>query len=248
MFVAPRPWCPPPVNLRLADPEIHVFAFSLDLPDSSVGGLESLLSPNETARAGRFKHAEDRRRFIVGRAGLRSILAEYLGSIPTDIRFTYDTVGKPHLDDTMGERIRFNLSGSEGVGVLAVGRGHDLGVDIERVRPFPNALPIADRLFTDQEHRDLGALPRKQLDAAFFSLWTRKEAVVKCLGRGLTFPLDSFSLSGWPDGAEHLVLQTTEGPSDRWVLPLPPPSDGYVAALASDAALLTVRCFRWPGS
>ena len=247
-LVAPFPWSPRPAELELAAGEIHVFAFALDLPASRIKDLESVLSPDELARAGSFKLRRDRKRFVVGRAGMRTILGGYLKRERSRLRFGYDSNGKPSLVGTdAAERLRFNMSGSHELGVFAVQVGRDLGVDVERVRRFPNALPVAERIFTCQEHSALCAFRQEELDAAFFNLWTRKEAVVKSLGRGLS-SIKSFSVAPAPtESAERILVESPDGLGSQWVLSLPDPAEGFVAALATEAASSHVRCFSWAG-
>ncbi len=247
-------WSPPPAQVELAPGEVHVFAFGLDLPAPSVRELERTLSPDERTRAGKLKLARDRARFVAGRALMRSILADHLGTDPLRVRFVYDANGKPGLsggDAATG--LRFNLSASHGLGLLAVRLDRDVGVDVERVRPFPQAMSVAERVFSREELAALRARPPEDRDAAFFSIWTRKEAVVKCLGSGLSFPTGSFTVAPRPtEGAECVLVETLRGPETLWVHSLPGPSERFVAALATAAASTTVSFFRWappsPGS
>ncbi len=245
-IVADLPWRPPPAGIELTAGETHVFAFFLDLPASRIEGLERMLSHDEAARAGRFRLERDGRRFVVARAAMRTILGGYLKREPARLRFRYGSNGKPSLEGTeAAERLRLNMSGSHQLGVFAVQLDRDLGVDVERVRRFPGALSVAERFFARQEYAGLCALRQEELDAAFFSLWTRKEAVVKCLGRGLSYPINSFSLAPVPtESAERILAESPDGPGSQWVLSLPTPSNGYVAALATEVSR-RVRCFSW---
>jgi 4'-phosphopantetheinyl transferase len=109
----------------------------------------------------------------------------------------------------------------------------ELGIDVERIRPLPDALAIAEQLFADGEILALRAVPEEARSERFFRYWTRKEAVVKSFGRGLSHPLDGFELS--PDGlVPERVMVRGEDPSfARWVLTLTPPYPGFVAAVAT---------------
>ena len=94
------------------------------------------------------------------------------------------------LDPSCG--ISFNVSQAGELTVVAVTRDRDVGVDIERVRPLDEALDIARAWFSAQDVAVLLAMPRARRSLAFLSLWTRKEALTKALGGGLSIPLDSF--------------------------------------------------------
>ena len=240
-------WRAPPAHLVLPAAEIHVFSFVLDLPACRVGELKRLLLHDELARAERFKLVKDRTRYTVGRAQLRTILGRYLNMEATHVQFCYGMHGKPALASGSGsDRVRFNVSRSHGFGIIAIQLDSDLGIDLEHIRPFPDALPIAERLFAPEEYQALRSLPGAQLDAAFFSYWTRKEAIVKSIGLGLSHPMDAFALARHPGASEERVVITgAHGAATRWSLTVPPPSAGYVAALATAGALRPLRCWFW---
>ncbi len=245
--VAVPSWGACPGDVVLAPGEIHVFAFAVDLPPSRTRGLERLLSDDERARADRFRRPADRLHFVVGRARMRTILGRYVKREATRLHFCYSAHGKPALREEDGEnRIRFNMSRSPGLGLLALQLDEDLGIDIERIRPFPDALAIARRLFAAAEHEALEALPSEERNATFFRYWTRKEAAVKSIGLGLSYPVNAFTLSRDPgDAAELLVVAGEKGTAPRWSLPVPEPCSGYVAALVTAGTARPVRYWTW---
>lgn len=245
--VAAPGWRASSGNVVLAPGEIHVFAFAVDLPPSRTRGLERLLSDDEHARADRFRRPEDRLHFVVGRARMRAILGRYVTREAARLQFCYGAHGKPALrGEDGGDRIRFNMSRSPGLGLLALQLDEDLGIDIERIRPFPDALAVARRLFAAEEYEALEALPGEECDATFFRYWTRKEAVVKSIGLGLSYPVNAFTLSRDPgESAERLVIAGENGTSPRWSLPVPEPCPGYVAALVTAGSPRPVRCWTW---
>ena len=122
----PGPTIPPPA-------EIHLWTIPLEPPPERVAALRLLLTPEETARADRFHFEHHRRRFTVGRGALRELLAAYLDGAPDDLHFVYGEKGKPFLDGpaAAGDDLRFNLSNSHELALVAVGVGHELGVDLE---------------------------------------------------------------------------------------------------------------------
>jgi 4'-phosphopantetheinyl transferase len=160
----------------------------------------------------------------------------------------YETNGKPGLAGIeAASGLRFNASGSDGVGIVAVQLDAHVGVDVERVRPVPDMPSVAARVFAPEELAALGARPSNEHASAFFSIWTRKEAIVKCLGSGLSFPTRSFAVaSPGAQIAERVMLETPGDPEGLWVRPLPDPRHGYLAALATTDDSTAVRCFRWP--
>lgn len=174
----------------------RVWLWPLDAPAPAA---ESLLSPDERRRAGRFYFDQDRRHFIAARAGLRVLVGAQTGQTPQAVQFQYAAHGKPSLAN--GDKsLCFNLSHSAGVAIAALTRVGEVGVDIEAVRPSHWAGGIARRYFSPAEIAALAAAPPERQDEAFFRLWTNKEAIVKLLGAGLSFPLPSFST---PLGVDH---------------------------------------------
>ncbi len=240
-------WRTSPAHLVLPAGETHVFSFALDLPASQVAGLARILSHDEVARAERFKLARDRLRYISGRAQLRMILGRYVDGEAARLEFRYGSHGKPALQrGSGGERVRFNMSRSHGLGILAIQLDEDIGIDVERVRLLPDALRIAKRLFAAEEHRALRSLPASELGAAFFRYWTRKEAVVKSIGLGLSYPVNAFTLSFKPGASpERIVAKSKEGNARRWLIPVPELSPGYVAALATAGSPSPLKCWTW---
>ena len=114
--------------------------------------------------------------------------------------------------------------------VVGVCRNREIGVDIEKVRSDFELMSIASRFFTPNECETLRRLPEPERAEAFFHCWTRKEAVLKARGDGLSFPLDRVEVSVTPE--EAIVGVQTGSEEQRWrVMPLNVPA-GYVAAVA----------------
>src|SRR5579883_1567651 len=90
-------WRPLASVLTLLPGTVHLWQAALDQPAATVVLLEQLLSDDERARADRFRFERDRRRFIVARGILRSLLARYTNRPAAHIEFSYSTKGKPAL-------------------------------------------------------------------------------------------------------------------------------------------------------
>jgi len=236
---------PHPAASELPPDEIHVFRVELDLGPSAIEALRAILSPEESAQADRFHFARDRDRFAVRRARLRTLLARYLGGSGVDVAFAPGPHGKPLLRGA--PRLQFSVTRSDRLALIAVASDDEIGVDLERVRTLPDALPVAQRFFSKEERRHLESLPAHRLDAAFFSYWTRKEAMVKSMGLGLHQPLDSFTLSEPGAFAPEQVVVDDANRTSRWLLTVPSPDAEFVAALATAGEPRPVRCFAWPG-
>jgi 4'-phosphopantetheinyl transferase len=203
--------------------------------DSQVGRIPEFwhtLSQDERKRAERFFSDRQRERFIVQRGRLREILSGYGDVLPKAIRFRKGTDGKPAIawDNPM---IRFNLSHSKGYALLAIAYGREVGVDVEVVRPKPKAAALVERFFSPNEKAAFRKLKPHEEDAAFFAGWTRKEAYVKAVGKGLRFPLDRFDVSLSP-GDQNSLLSVAGAPEEvrRWSLRDIDLGPGFRAALA----------------
>jgi 4'-phosphopantetheinyl transferase len=238
------PWNSP--ELRAGD--IHVIWFELDLAPSQMMELEPLLSPEERARADRYRFPRDRDRFIAGRGRLRTAIGRSTGRAAGELEFEYGPFGKPALRGGSDDQIQFNLSCCGGLGALALCLDEELGIDVERIRPFDHALAIAARVFAADEYRALRSLPKSELWPAFFSYWARKEALVKSIGRGLSSSLAAFNLSPDPgSGPESVAMQCDGIAVTRWVRTLSAPRESFVAALARSRSEGSVQSWTWNG-
>jgi 4'-phosphopantetheinyl transferase len=193
------------------------------------------LSADERARAARFLVEKPRTEFVATRSTLRQILGAYLGAQAESLSFRYSDRGKPSLD--RHPEICFNVSHSEGLSVLAVARGHDVGVDVEWIRSDVEAAALAERFFSPAERETLLKLSGEVIQQAFFRCWTRKEAYIKARGDGLSLALDSFDVSLEPEATSALLRTRPDSTQARlWVVSNLALARGYAGALALAAS------------
>ena len=240
-------WASPSGNLKLLAGEVHLWRASLDGAAGQIAAMAETLSVDERIRAGKFYFERDRRAFILTRGILRTLLGRYLGQAADRLRFRYGPQGKPALTRDSGEdTLRFNLSHSHGVALLAFARARDVGVDLERIRPHLASEEIAKRFFAPREVSMLRKVPAQMRAEAFFHCWTRKEAYIKATGKGLSMPLDEFVVSLAPDEpAALLETRTDHREASRWCLRSLTPHPGYVGALAVRGDGLALRRWHW---
>jgi 4'-phosphopantetheinyl transferase len=214
---------------------VQVWIRPLNMPPPLVQACYRLLSQEERERATRYRVERPRSDFIVTRGTLRSLLAGYLATTPESLPFQYSGYGKPLLDRPSDRRcgLRFNVSHTDGLALLAFVRGREIGVDVEKIKAAPDARKLAERFFSIRERTVLERLSGEELDAAFFRCWTRKEAYIKARGEGLSLPLHQFDVSV-ANSESPALLATRPDPSEagRWILRDVPTSPGYAAALA----------------
>jgi 4'-phosphopantetheinyl transferase len=238
---------PPPLDLELKSDEIHVWRASLDQSVSQFYRLRETLSTDERMRAERFYFERDRKHFVAGRGILRTILGRYLNVEPDRLQFCYGKHGKPELSDAFGKRnVFFNMSDSEGLGLYAFTRSHEIGVDIERIREISDMDQIAESFFSLGESTVFCSIPNGKKKEAFFNCWTRKEAFIKAIGGGLSQPLDKFDVSLVPgESARLLRIEGDSKRASRWSIQELEPASGFVAALAVKKRSWQLRCWRW---
>jgi len=230
-------WSEPPEALSLVTGEVHVWRLVLDQPDSVVAEFGGTLEPHELERAGRFHFEKHRRHFIVGRGGLRYVLGRYFDVKPQELRFSYGPYGKPAL---VGEGLRFNVSHSHGVALVAVAADRELGVDVEHIRADFATEDIARRFFSRVEVAAFNALRKEEQVAAFFRCWTRKEAYIKAIGRGMSEPLDAFDVTLAPGEAAALLRAAGQDVS-RWSMCDIDVGEEYAGALLVEAPVSSIR-------
>jgi len=230
------------VGWLLPSEHIDVWRIHL-LPHRSHDVSESVLSPDEIARAQRFRFARDRQRFVECRSAIREILGRYLKIAAQEIRFRHEANGKPEIIETQNpQRLRFNISHSSDLAVMAVVAGSAIGTDIEKIRPDVECLQLAKRFFSEREFRTLQSLPADEKQRAFFACWTRKEAFIKAIGDGLSFPLSGFSVSVMPDApAELQEVEEDSSAISRWALMNLELEGGYIGALAVEGSARQVH-------
>jgi len=157
-----------------------VWRVDLDAPPAST----DCLSEDERNRAARFVFPRDRERFIAAHVALRQILSSHTGVAASLLEFVQGEAGKPALVQPAG--VQFNMSHSKSVALIAIGSGEaEIGIDVEVLRPMPDAEAMAASYFTEAEQRALAAIPPGLRDRAFLTCWTRKEACLKAIGLGL---------------------------------------------------------------
>jgi 4'-phosphopantetheinyl transferase len=219
-----------------------VWRVPLDAPAQVVGRLRSLLSAEERTRAARFVFEADRRRFVVAHGTLREILAGYVGVAPASLTFASGPLGKPALVEPRS--LRFNLSHSGGLALVAVALGREVGVDLEAHRPLPDLDALAECCFSPGERRALAAVPEAQRLVSFFDGWARKEAFLKLLGDGLARPLDSFDVTLSP-GEPALLVRVAGDSISAWTLHSVQVGPGHAGALAIEGPPALTRLQDW---
>jgi 4'-phosphopantetheinyl transferase len=225
--------------------DVDIWRVRLDQSPACVQQCRALLSPDEHERATEVLREEQRSRWIVARGALRTILACYVECDPRRLVFGYGVHGKPHLSS--GDRLpmQFNLAHSRALGLIVVAAERAVGVDLEYLRPLAYLDRIAADVCSPQEQAYLQRLTSHERQIVFLDCWTRKEAIVKAYGLGLTFDvreIESLVFSDNPAARVHPPRALDLGPL---VVRSFRPQDSYIAAVAAAGDDLQPAFVEW---
>jgi 4'-phosphopantetheinyl transferase len=228
--------------------EVHVWVARLDRVAARLDRLLPALGTDEKDRASRFRSDQLRTRFLASRAAQRFILARYAAVSPEDIGYEQSAHGKPSLRIGHDRRVdvRFNVTNSQDLALIAVAREREVGIDVEAERSIRDAFALARRFFSPAEFAALQQIPGEAMQRAFLACWTRKEAYVKAIGLGISMQLSGFDVNVDPDHPATL-LSTRPDPADasRWTMHSLDPGEGYFATLVVEGVPAAVRTFEW---
>ena len=189
---------------------VHVDLVHSDSPDAWAQheGYRALLSGEEHDRMARLVFERDRRRFLLTRALVRTMLSRYAGVPPARWSFIANVHGRPEIVDRPRgvPDLRFNLSHTEGLIACAVTIGREIGVDVEHTgRRLTH--DVAGRFFAPSEVNNLRELPENEQQRTFFDYWTLKEAYIKARGVGLALPLADFAFRLAPPAPPQITFE-----------------------------------------
>jgi len=237
-------WPPAPGTIRREPAQIHLWAAGVEEFARYLQTFETLLSDSERGKAGAFRFAKDRDRYVIRHGLLRLILRRYVGQPAAEIQFQYGKHGKPEIILERNGPLFFNASDSGNIAVWAVTPACPVGVDIESIQPISDARGVARHFFVERETATLEALPADAQLAAFYSCWTRKEALLKATGEGITESLKKVEVTVAPDDPPGVASISGDAQAGReWQLQPFSPASGYLGCLAYRNAPLLV--FHW---
>ena len=167
---------------------IHIWGIELDGSSRCLARCTQWLAEEEQHRAQRMFREEDRRRYVLAHGGLRAVLSRYLGVGPDRVELLRSEAGKPSLAKELGGRpaLTFNMSHAHDRALIAVSKGQEIGVDIERIRSDVEVAKLSERYFTPSEHTAIIHSTQEQRATRFFRYWVAKEAVLKARGIGIS--------------------------------------------------------------
>ena len=175
--------------------EIHIYLINFSENRNSVENYIQFISEDEKEKVNRFKFSVNRQNSIITYYYRRKILSRYLDIHPSEIKFTQNVYGKPLISEPHWSGIQFNYSHSGEFLIFAISKNIEVGVDIELVKDLPDMIDLAKNYFSEKELQHFHSLENK-IDRInfFYKIWTRKEALLKAAGIGITDDLKSINL------------------------------------------------------
>jgi len=215
--------------------EAHVWFFH---PESIHGAdllaeFRSLLSGDELERYRHFYFPEDSHRYLVSHALVRKVLSRYLDLDPAEWRFSRSEHGRPQIANPGIPALQFNLTHTAGLAGCVVTISNACGIDAEKITGRHNPVGIAKRMFSETETRELEQLKGRAHLEHFFTRWTLREAYVKALGIGISFPTRKLTFTVNRENTVEISFHPDlEDQQDNWHFQLLRPTAEHIAAIA----------------
>ena len=170
-----------------------------ELSDEEFENALSLVDPEQKERIMRYHFMADRKRGLMGILLSQYAISKVFGIDPKEISFEKNKYGKPHVVGRSG--VHYNISHSGDYVVCAVGSA-PVGIDVQEIKD--GSSDIAGRFFSKEEKEMLAAADEKK--KTFYEIWSLKEAYIKCIGMGLSMPLEDFGVVK-KDGEYELTVK-----------------------------------------
>lgn len=210
--------------LEIRENHVDVWFADFHQPDLPLERFTAILDDTERSRMASFKFEHLRHQFAYAHGLLRMLLSRYVQCDPKTLVFKIGSHGKPELADVAD--LSFSLSHSGWGVALAIARNMEIGLDIEQIKPIDERRSLIERFFSAQELVLYDKTLSAEQESAFFRLWTRKEAFIKGLGLGLSYPLNNFSVG------IDIPITLNGHETQAWSVHHLEPARGFVGALA----------------
>jgi len=170
---------------------MEVIAINLDenIEESKFEKFKSYVSAEKLKRINRFHKYDDALRTLLGDILVRYMLTKWLNIKNHQIIFAGNIYGKPYIKNY--NNIEYNISHS-GKWVVGAIDSYPVGIDIEQIKTID--IKIAERFFSNEEVINLTSKCSSEREQFFYNLWTLKESYIKAVGKGLSIPLNSFTM------------------------------------------------------
>lgn len=164
------------------------------------------------------------------------MLAYYTESTPESVKILPDSFGKPFCNTNLF----FNVSHAHDQLLLGFSKS-EIGVDIERIDPAVDIEKIGERHFSEIELQEMMSCIRNERANTFFEIWTKKESLVKGIGKGLRIPLQNFNVIN--QNGKVVWEFPTENDYGNWYAKNIETAQGYKAAFATQKKTVDISYF-----
>ncbi|TCK18860.1 4'-phosphopantetheinyl transferase [Thiogranum longum] len=221
-------------NTDILSSEAHVWLVTPEsISDSAIlQYCHEILDPDERSKVDRFLHPRDSHSYLVSHAMVRSVLSRYAAIAPSDWRFSHGKHGRPEIACENQARLRFNLTHTNGLAACIVTNNDKCGIDAERLKDRTNPLGVAKRMFSSHEHEQLQKYEGTAFLKYFYERWTLREAYVKALGIGISFPTRQLRFNVVKEKIDITFDDAIDDSEDNWEFRLIQPDTEHIVALA----------------
>jgi 4'-phosphopantetheinyl transferase len=218
---------------------IHIWAINLAQSEISNQKLRTFLSKEERLKANSFYQKRDKDHYVVGRAMLKILLSQYAARLISQIEIKKAEDGKPYIEDSI---LRFNKTSSGHFGLIALSPENELGIDIEQTNELADLSALTANVFSEEERERHDSLTLSQRKDFFYTVWTQKEALLKAMGIGLSFPLQQVNTV---NGITILGMEDSQASKQpSWQVKSFIPSSGFQASLVTQISNPTISFLR----
>lgn len=221
---------------KLEEHDVHVWAVNRSIYDELKNYSDYFLNEDEQNRAKRFRHQKDHDLFVIGRSFTKVLLAYYTESTPDKVAILPDSFGKP----TCELNVYFNISHSDNQLLLGFSNS-EIGVDIEKKDAKTDIEKIGERHFSATEFQKMMSFSGDERTESFFDIWTKKEALIKGIGKGLSIPLQDFNVTH-PTG-KVLWKFPAEKEHGNWYVQNIEAKKGFKSAFATQNEVVAITYF-----
>lgn len=167
-----------------------IITINQDLKQNEFDQLSVLITYDKQTKIQKFRCYADAQMSLLGDVLARYMICKYNNLLNKNLYFNINEHGKPFLVNY--PKIKYNISHASNYVVCVISNGIPVGIDVESIRSTD--MKIAKRFFTSDEYNYLREQPLTIQNECFYKLWTMKESYIKMIGKGLSIPLNSFSV------------------------------------------------------
>ncbi len=193
--------------------KVFTYIIDMDQYHDSLLLFWEYLSINEQEQAKKYYDKVLADRYIISHGILRSILTYYIDQSPSGLELINNTHGKPFLKNST---IEFNMSHSRNMVCYVIAFNNKVGVDIEFYNTTIDVIGMLELVFTKKEVELIKSLDIDEQYNTFYKLWTKKEALVKAVGKGLSYPINTIEVIKLLSGQNILLTDKNNELQQEW--------------------------------